>query len=81
MVTVYFSCLYDCLIDQSFVANNCHLTDDPMWIITGSNMGGKSTFLRQNALIIILAQMGSFVPADSAHLGIVDQIFTRVSQN
>ncbi|MEM8650360.1 MAG: DNA mismatch repair protein MutS, partial [Pseudomonadota bacterium] len=49
-----------------------------LWLLTGPNMGGKSTFLRQNALIIILAQMGSYVPADSAHIGIVDRLFSRV---
>lgn len=48
------------------------------WVITGPNMGGKSTFLRQNALMVILAQMGSFVPAKTASLGIVDKIFTRI---
>jgi DNA mismatch repair protein MutS len=49
-----------------------------IWLITGPNMAGKSTFLRQNALIAILAQMGSFVPAKSAHIGIVDRLFSRV---
>ncbi|VDN05580.1 unnamed protein product, partial [Onchocerca ochengi] len=49
-----------------------------MHLITGPNMAGKSTFLRQNALIAILAHMGSFVPADSAHIGVVDKIFSRV---
>ncbi len=62
----------------SFVANDCGLTDAPIWLLTGPNMAGKSTFLRQNALIAILAQMGSFVPADSAHIGIVSQVFSRV---
>ncbi len=49
-----------------------------MWLVTGPNMAGKSTFLRQNALIAILAQMGSFVPAEAAHIGIVDRLFCRV---
>jgi DNA mismatch repair protein MutS len=49
-----------------------------LWLVTGPNMGGKSTFLRQNALIAILAQIGAFVPAASAHIGIVDRLFSRV---
>ncbi len=49
-----------------------------IWLITGPNMAGKSTFLRQNALIAIMAQMGSFVPAKSAHIGVVDRLFSRV---
>ena len=49
-----------------------------IWLITGPNMAGKSTFLRQNALIAILAQMGSFVPAKAAHIGVVDRLFSRV---
>lgn len=72
-----------------FIANDCDLSPiDPapkgkdafgaLWLLTGPNMGGKSTFLRQNALIAILAQMGSFVPAASAHIGIVDRLFSRV---
>jgi DNA mismatch repair protein MutS len=61
-----------------FVANDCALTDAPVWLLTGPNMAGKSTFLRQNALLAILAQMGSFVPAVAAHIGIVSQIFSRV---
>ena len=62
-----------------FVANDCALGDDKdLWLLTGPNMAGKSTFLRQNALIAILAQMGSFVPADSARIGAVSQIFSRV---
>ncbi|MDO9417728.1 MAG: DNA mismatch repair protein MutS [Pararhizobium sp.] len=67
-----------------FVANNCDLSpiegagDGAIWLLTGPNMGGKSTFLRQNALIAIMAQMGSFVPAGSAHIGIVDRLFSRV---
>ncbi|MCB1516921.1 MAG: DNA mismatch repair protein MutS [Hyphomicrobiaceae bacterium] len=68
---------------QTFVTNDCHLgtTEDEagaLWLVTGPNMGGKSTFLRQNALIAILAQIGSFVPAGSAHVGIVDKLFSRV---
>lgn len=64
-----------------FVANDCSIggdTSGKLWLLTGPNMGGKSTFLRQNALIIILAQMGSFVPAREAHIGIVDRLFSRV---
>ncbi|SEW42978.1 DNA mismatch repair protein MutS [Cognatiyoonia koreensis] len=61
-----------------FIANDCDLSDSPIWLLTGPNMAGKSTFLRQNALIAILAQMGSYVPAKSAHIGIVSQIFSRV---
>jgi DNA mismatch repair protein MutS len=52
--------------------------DHRLWIVTGPNMAGKSTFLRQNALIAILAQIGSFVPARSAHIGVVDRLFSRV---
>jgi DNA mismatch repair protein MutS len=63
----------------SFVANDCDLSDGQrLWLITGPNMAGKSTFLRQNAVIALLAQMGSFVPADSAHIGVVDRLFSRV---
>ncbi|MFT4148738.1 MAG: DNA mismatch repair protein MutS [Paracoccaceae bacterium] len=64
-----------------FVANDCDLTrgDTPaIWLLTGPNMAGKSTFLRQNALIALLAQVGSFVPAASAHIGLVSQLFSRV---
>ncbi len=61
-----------------FVANDCALTEAPIWLLTGPNMAGKSTFLRQNALLAILAQMGGFVPAAKAHIGIVSQIFSRV---
>lgn len=66
-----------------FVANDCNLTADsenskPVWLLTGPNMAGKSTFLRQNALIAILAQIGSYVPAKSAKIGVVSQIFSRV---
>ncbi|MBE2275577.1 MAG: DNA mismatch repair protein MutS [Rhodobacteraceae bacterium] len=64
-----------------FVANDCALTtgETPaIWLLTGPNMAGKSTFLRQNALIALLAQAGSFVPAASAHIGLVSQLFSRV---
>jgi DNA mismatch repair protein MutS len=67
-----------------FVANDCDLTaaDDGhagrIWLLTGPNMAGKSTFLRQNALIAVLAQAGSFVPARKAHIGVVDRLFSRV---
>ena len=67
-----------------FVANDGDLSPPPeadagrIWLITGPNMAGKSTFLRQNALIAILAQMGSFVPAKLAHIGVVDRLFSRV---
>ncbi len=54
------------------------MPDARVWIVTGPNMAGKSTFLRQNALITLLAQMGSFVPAKSAHIGVVDRLFSRV---
>jgi len=63
---------------RSFVANDVDLTGGAVWLVTGPNMGGKSTFLRQNALIAILAQIGSFVPADSAHIGVIDRVFSRV---
>ncbi len=63
----------------SFVPNDCNLApENRLWLLTGPNMAGKSTFLRQNALIAILAQTGSFVPADSAHIGVVDRLFSRV---
>jgi len=54
------------------------IADRRIWLVTGPNMAGKSTFLRQNALIVVLAQMGSFVPARRAHIGIVDRLFSRV---
>jgi DNA mismatch repair protein MutS len=62
----------------AFVANDCDLDDARIWLITGPNMAGKSTFLRQNALIAILAQMGSYVPARAARIGVVDRLFSRV---
>ena len=62
-----------------FVANDALLRPESrLWLVTGPNMGGKSTFLRQNALIAVLAQAGSFVPAQSATLGLVDRLFSRV---
>lgn len=66
---------------EPFIANDCELTkgESPaIWLITGPNMAGKSTFLRQNALIALLAQAGSFVPAGRAHIGLVSQLFSRV---
>ena len=75
----------------AFIENDCRLgrasdastgqdsaPDARIWLVTGPNMAGKSTFLRQNALIVVLAQMGSYVPARSAHIGIVDRLFSRV---
>ena len=69
-----------------FIGNDCHLcggagdrnTAPSALVVTGPNMGGKSTFLRQNALIVVLAQAGAFVPAKSAHIGVVDRLFSRV---
>ncbi len=61
-----------------FVANDTELSGGALWLVTGPNMGGKSTYLRQNALIAILAQTGSFVPATSARIGLVDRVFSRV---
>jgi DNA mismatch repair protein MutS len=69
---------------QPFIANACDLSPGPaqtsgqIWLITGPNMAGKSTFLRQNALIALLAQIGSYVPASRARIGIVDRLFSRV---
>jgi DNA mismatch repair protein MutS len=72
---------------ERFIANDCFLDVERagaatrygrLWLVSGPNMGGKSTFLRQNALIVILAQAGSFVPAASARLGLVDRLFSRV---
>ncbi len=67
---------------EPFIANDCDLSAEPdaanVWLLTGPNMAGKSTFLRQNALIALMAQMGSFVPAAEAHIGIVSQLFSRV---
>lgn len=65
--------------NESFVPNDSKLNEgNNLWLLTGPNMAGKSTYLRQNALIAIMAQMGSFVPAASAHIGIVDRVFSRV---
>ncbi|MGC9419781.1 MAG: DNA mismatch repair protein MutS, partial [Rhodovulum sp.] len=65
-----------------FIANDCDLSDGSdgaaIWLLTGPNMAGKSTFLRQNALIALLAQVGSFVPATRAHIGLISQLFSRV---
>jgi DNA mismatch repair protein MutS len=61
-----------------FVANDTDLSDEQIWLLTGPNMAGKSTYLRQNALIAVLAQMGAFVPAKAATIGVVSQIFSRV---
>lgn len=66
---------------QGFVANDCNLSPGGvgrLWLVTGPNMAGKSTYLRQNALIAILAQAGSFVPAKSARIGVIDRLFSRV---
>ena len=65
---------------QVFCPNDCCLGEPEgrLWLLTGPNMAGKSTFLRQNALIAILAQIGSFVPAEQAHIGLVDKVFSRV---
>jgi len=65
--------------ESAFVANDCDLASDArVWLVTGPNMAGKSTFLRQNALIAVLAQIGSFVPAEAAEIGVVDRLFSRV---
>lgn len=75
--------------EGGFVPNNCALAADPqtsgdpesiarITLLTGPNMAGKSTYLRQNALMVVLAQMGSYVPAQTAHIGIVDKLFSRV---
>jgi DNA mismatch repair protein MutS len=64
---------------SGFIANDCDLGSDArVWLVTGPNMAGKSTFLRQNALIAVLAQIGSFVPAEAADIGVVDRLFSRV---
>lgn len=66
------------MTDQRYVSNSLTLTDKDLWVITGPNMGGKSTFMRQVTLIVILAQMGSYVPAKNASIPIFDQLFTRI---
>ena len=64
---------------ERFVANDCALSaSNRLWLIGGPNMGGKSTFLRQNALIVLMAQAGCFVPAEAARIGLVDRLFSRV---
>lgn len=64
---------------ERFVANDCALSPkDRLWLVGGPNMGGKSTFLRQNALIVLLAQAGGYVPANAARIGLVDRLFSRV---
>ncbi len=70
------------IIDDPFVANGVTLNNDQgMLIITGPNMGGKSTYMRQNALIVLLAHIGSYVPADHAKIGPIDRIFTRMGSS
>jgi DNA mismatch repair protein MutS len=68
------------VLSEPFVANDLEIGEEKphLFVLTGPNMGGKSTFLRQTALIVVLAQMGSFVPAREAKIGLVDRIFTRV---
>ena len=67
------------LSEKSFIFNDCTLNKkDLIWLITGPNMAGKSTYLRQNALIVIMAQAGLFVPANKANIGVFDKIFSRV---
>jgi DNA mismatch repair protein MutS len=63
---------------KTFISNDCILNDGKICLLTGPNMSGKSTFLRQNAIIVLLAQIGSFVPATEAKIGIVSQLFSRV---
>ena len=65
------------VMTEEFISNTCNLKKN-VWLLTGPNMAGKSTFLRQNALIAIMAGMGSYVPAKSAHIGVVDKVFSRV---
>ena len=64
---------------QNFIANDCELNQNNfLWLLTGPNMAGKSTFLRQNALIVVMAQAGLYVPANQAHIGMIDKLFSRV---
>jgi DNA mismatch repair protein MutS len=63
---------------DNFVKNDCDLDKNPIALLTGPNMAGKSTYLRQNAILVVLAHLGSFVPATSATIGICDQLFSRV---
>lgn len=65
-------------LEESFIPNDISFQDKQLALITGPNMAGKSTFIRQAALIAILTQMGSFIPAKSAHIGIVDKVFSRI---
>ena len=67
------------ILQEQFIANNMRLQpSQSILLITGPNMGGKSTYMRQNALIVLLAHIGSFVPAQNVHLGPIDKIFTRI---
>ena len=63
---------------DGFIANSCDMSDSNFWLITGPNMAGKSTFLRQNAIIIIMAQIGCFIPVEYAKIGMVDKLFSRI---
>ncbi|HEX2859110.1 MAG TPA: DNA mismatch repair protein MutS [Alphaproteobacteria bacterium] len=63
---------------SDFVPNDCDLSDGQLWLITGPNMAGKSTFLRQVALLVILAQVGSYVPATAMRIGVADKLFSRI---
>ena len=68
-----------CKDGEHFIPNSCELEfENRLWLLTGPNMAGKSTFLRQNALIILMAQLGSYVPASYAKIGIIDRLFSRV---
>ena len=68
-----------CEAGEQFISNSCELkTENRLWLLTGPNMAGKSTFLRQNALIVLMAQMGSYVPASYAKIGVIDRLFSRV---
>ncbi|VDK59644.1 unnamed protein product [Cylicostephanus goldi] len=68
----------EALIDEPFIPNDVELGTNRMVILTGANMGGKSTYLRSAAISALLAQIGSFVPASYAHMSVLDGIFTRV---